>query len=146
MIVRIVGISNKTCEEARILERRCKTNGNKNFVDFLVPMSRAVAKAIQSLEKKPIFIPLSLWITGGMLNDGNLFRGQNPLEKCIFAITLAKGAKLLDRHQNQKPKRVAMKNGSEAVAFSPDTVPVVAKDNNPRFGSKRIEILITLHH
>jgi hypothetical protein len=60
MTVGIVGISNKTCEEARILKRRSKTNGKENVFDFLVPMSRAAAKAIQNPEKKPIFIWLSL--------------------------------------------------------------------------------------
>ena len=49
---------------------------------------------------------------------------------------------LFDCHQNQKPKRVAMKNRSKAVAFAPNRVFVVAKDNNPRFCSKWIEILI----
>ncbi len=84
-------------------------------------------------------------ITRERSNNGNLFRGQNTLAKCVFAIALAKGAMLLDHHQNQKPKRVTTKNGSKAVAFAPDTVFVVAKDYNPRFGSKRIEILITFY-
>jgi hypothetical protein len=145
MTVGIVGILNKTGVETQILERRGKTNGKENFVDFLIPMSRAAAKAIKSLEKKPIFIWLSLGITRGRSNDGNLFRGQNTLAKCIFAIALVEGATLLDCHQNQKPKRVATKNGSKAVAFAPDMVFVVAKDNNLRFGLKRIEILIPFY-
>jgi hypothetical protein len=79
------------------------------------------------------------------LNDGNLFRGQNALAKCVFTIALAEGVTLLDRHQNLKPKRVATKNRSIVVAFAlaPDTVFVVAKDNNPRFCLKRIGILVT---
>ncbi len=36
-----------------------------------------------------------------------------------------------------------MKNRSKAVAFAPNMVFMVAKDINPRFCSKRIEILIT---
>ncbi len=79
------------------------------------------------------------------MNDGNLFQGHNALEKCVFAIALADGARLLDRHQNQKPKRVATKNRCKVVAFAPDTVFVVAKDENPRFCSKRIKILITYY-
>ncbi len=85
MTVDIVGISSKTSEEARILKRRGKTNGKKKFVYFIVPMSRAAAKAIESLEKKPIFIWLSLGITQGRSDDGNLFWGKNALTKCIFA-------------------------------------------------------------
>ncbi len=145
MTVRIIGISNKTGEEARILKRRGKTNGKENFVDFLVPMLRAAAKAIYSPEKKPIFIWFSLWITQGRWNNGNLFQGQNTLKNVCFATTLANGVMLLDRYQNQNSKRVATKNRSKAVAFAPDTVLVVAKDNNLRFGSKRIEILIAFY-
>jgi hypothetical protein len=98
MTVMVVGISNNTSKEARILKRRGKTDGKENFVDFLVPMSRAVVKAIKSPEKKPIFIWLSLGITQGRSNNGNLFQGQNALAKCVFAIALAEGATLLDRH------------------------------------------------
>ncbi len=66
------------------------------------------------------------------------------LKKCIFAIALAEGATLFDRHQSQKPKRVAMKNRGKVVAFSPNRgVFVFAKDDNPKFCSNRIEILIT---
>jgi hypothetical protein len=56
MTVGVVGISNKTDQEAWILKRRGKTNGKENFVDSLIPMLRAAAKAIKSLEKKLIFI------------------------------------------------------------------------------------------
>ncbi len=63
MTVGIVGISNKTGEEARILTRGSKTNAKENIGDFLVPMLRAAAKAIKGPENKPIFIWLSLWIT-----------------------------------------------------------------------------------
>ncbi len=91
MTVGIVGISNKTCEEAWILKRGGKTNGKENIGDFLVPMLRAATKAIKGPEKKPIFIWLGLWITQGRSNNGNLFRGQNALEKCLFAIALERG-------------------------------------------------------
>jgi hypothetical protein len=60
MTVGIVGISNRTGEEARILKRSFKTNGKEKFVDFLIPMLRVAAKAIKGPEKKPIFIWLSL--------------------------------------------------------------------------------------
>jgi hypothetical protein len=70
IIVGIIGISTKTGEEARILKRRGKTDGKKNFVDFLIPMLKAVAKAIKSPEKKPIFIRLSLGISRGRSKDG----------------------------------------------------------------------------
>jgi len=143
MTVGIVGISNKTGEEARILKRGSKTDGKENVGDFLVPMLRVAAKAIKGLEKKPIFIWLSLWITQGRSNDGNLFRGQNALAKCVFTIALAEEGRLIDHQRNQKPKRVATKNRSKAVAFAPKTVFVVAEDDNLRFCLKWIEILIT---
>jgi hypothetical protein len=64
------------------------------------------------------------------------------LAKCVFAIALAEEATLFDHLQNQKPKRVATKNRSKAVAFAQNTISVVAKDDNPRFCLKRIEIFI----
>jgi hypothetical protein len=85
MIVGIVGILNKTGDEARILERRGKTNGKENFVDFLVSMSRAVAKAVKGPEKKPIFFWFSLWIIQGRSNDGY------PPEKMHFCNCLGRG-------------------------------------------------------
>ena len=115
IIVGIIGISTKTGEEARILKRRGKTDGKKNFVDFLIPMLKAVAKAIKSPEKKPIFIWLSLGITRGRSNNGNLFWGQNALAKCVFAIALAEGATLLDRHQNQKPRELLRRTGAKRL-------------------------------
>jgi hypothetical protein len=63
-------------------------------------MLRAAAKAIKGPEKKPIFIWLSLWITQGRSNNGNLFWGQTALAKFIFAIALAEGVMLFNRHQN----------------------------------------------
>ena len=70
-------------------------------------------------------------------------RGKFALEKCVFAITLAEGAMLFDHHQNQKLKRIATKNRSKAVAFAPNMVFVVAKNDHLRFCLKWIEILIT---
>jgi hypothetical protein len=91
MTAGIFGILNKTGEEAPILKRGGKTDGKENIGDFLVPMSRAVAKAIEGPEKKPIFIWLSLWITQGRLNNGNLFQGQICLGKMRFCNHLSRG-------------------------------------------------------
>jgi hypothetical protein len=59
--------------------------------------------------------------------------GRIFLAKGVFAITLMKRAMLLDGHWSQESKGVAAEDGSEAVAFAPNTVLLVAKNNNPRF-------------
>ncbi len=147
MTVRIVGILNKTGEEARILVRKGKTNGKENYVDFLVPMSRAAVNAIKSLEKKPIFIWLSLGITQGRSNNVTSSGGRMPWQNAFLQSTWWRGQcfSTTIETRNQKPKRAATKNRSKAVAFAPDMIFVVAKDDNPRFFSKRIEILITFY-
>jgi hypothetical protein len=53
--------------------------------------------------------------------------GRMPWQNAFLQIALVEGATLFDRHQNRKPKRVATKNRSEAVAFAPNTVFVVVK-------------------
>ncbi len=95
MTFRVVGISNKACEETRIFERRCQTNRKENFIDLFIPLLWAAAKAIQRPEKKPIFIRLSLGITRGRSNNCDLFGRKDALAKGIFATTLTKRAALL---------------------------------------------------
>jgi hypothetical protein len=99
MTVRVVGISNKACEETQIFERRCQTNRKENFIDLFMPVLWwAVAKAIQHPEKKPIFIWLSLGIAQGRSNDCDLFGRKDALAKGVFAITLTKRVMLLNGH------------------------------------------------
>jgi hypothetical protein len=62
MTVRVVGVLNKAGEETRIFKRRGQTNRKENLIDLFIPVSWAAAKAIQSSEKEPIFIWLSLGI------------------------------------------------------------------------------------
>ncbi len=41
-----------------------------------------------------------------------------------------------DRKAHEKMKRVSTKNGSIGIAFAPDSVFMIPKDNNARLGSK----------
>ncbi len=64
------------------------------------------------------------------------------MAKGVFAIALMKRATLPNRHQNQEPKSVTAKNGGKTIALAPNTVFMVAQNNNPRLGPMRIEIFI----
>ncbi len=77
------------------------------------------------------------------MNDGDLFRRKDALANSIFAIALTKRATLPNRHRNQEPKSVTAKNGGKTIALAPNTVFMVAQNNDPRLGLKRIEIFIT---
>ncbi len=63
IVVRVVGITYKACEETRIFEGGGETNRNENFIDLVIPVMWATPKTIQGPEKKPIFIRCSFGIT-----------------------------------------------------------------------------------
>jgi len=72
-----------------------ETNGTKNSINFLVPVTRAPAKAIKSFEKKPIFILTSIWVPGRWADESCLLRRKNALAESVFAIPLLKAATVL---------------------------------------------------
>ena len=46
MAIRVIGISDKACEETRIFKRRCQANRKKNLIDLFIPVLYAAEKAI----------------------------------------------------------------------------------------------------
>jgi hypothetical protein len=102
----------------------------------------ATTKAIKCLQQKPIFMRISLGIAQRQTNDRNLFRRKNALAECIFAVALSQRPPLLNHKASQKAKGILTKNRSEAIAFTPNAVFMIAKDDDPRFCAKRNEIFI----
>ncbi len=99
-------------------------------------------KAIKCLLQKPIFLRISVGIARRQTNDRNLFRQKNALAECVFAVALSQRPPLLNREASQKAKGILTKNRSEAIAFTPNAVFMIAKDDDPRFCAKRNEIFI----
>jgi hypothetical protein len=46
MAVKVIGISDKACEETLIFKRRCQVNKKKNLIDLFIPVLYAAEKAI----------------------------------------------------------------------------------------------------
>jgi hypothetical protein len=49
-------------------------------------VTRAPAKAIKSLEKKPIFIFASIWVPGRWADDSCLLRRKNALADVVMSL------------------------------------------------------------
>jgi hypothetical protein len=108
-------------------------------------VTRAPAKAIKSLEKKPIFILASIWIPGRWADDSCLLRRKNALAEGVFAIPLLKAATVLSRQTNQKSETIKPKNGCKALAFGPFASFTITLNNNTRLGPKWHQMLVLLN-
>jgi hypothetical protein len=80
----------KTCIEAWILQQWGKTNRAKNSVNLIIPMARALTKAIESTLEQPILVRLGFRVPRRWTHDCNFIRWQDSLTKCILAIPLSK--------------------------------------------------------
>ena len=139
---RVRRILNETRIEAWIFEGGGESDGDKDSVDFIIPVTGATTKAIKRLPQKPIFLRISVGIARRRTNDRSLFRWKNALAECVFAVALSQRPPLLNREASQKAKGILTKNRSEAVTFTPNAVFMIAKDDYPRFCAKRKEIFI----
>jgi len=108
-------------------------------------VTRAPAKAIKSLEKKPIFILASIWVPGRWADDSCLLRRKNALTEGVFAIPLLKAATVLSRQTNQKSETIKPKNRCKALAFGPVASFTIAQNDNMRLGPKRHQMLVLLN-
>jgi hypothetical protein len=108
-------------------------------------VTRTPAKAIKSLEKKPIFIFASIWVPGRGSDDSSLLRRKNALAEGVFAISLLKAATVLSRQTNQKPETIEPKNRCKTLVLGPVAFFTIAQHDNARFGSKRHQILVLLN-
>jgi hypothetical protein len=105
-------------------------------------VTRALAKAIKSLEKKPIFIFASIWVPGRWSDDSCLLRRKNALAESVFAIPLLKVATVLSRQTNQKAETIKPKNRCKALAFGPVAPFTIVQNDDTRLGPKRHQLLI----
>ncbi len=105
-------------------------------------MTGPTTKSIKCLPQKPKFMRSSAGIARRRTNDRNLFRRKNALAECIFAVALSQRPPLLNHKASQKAKGILTKNRSEAIAFTPNAVFMIAEDEDPRFCAKRKEIFI----
>ena len=99
-------------------------------------MPRAVPKSIEYPFKEPIFIRGSFRIAARGANNSNLVRRKGALTDCAFTITLMRGTMRRDRHAHEKMKRILTEDRGKFVAFLPNTVFMVPKNNNARLGTK----------
>jgi hypothetical protein len=88
---------------------------------------------------------VSIGITRGWLDNSDLLRREDNLTKCILTVALAKRTAFLDGHTDEDTMQVATKYRSKFLKFGPESVFVIAQNHNPRFGTLRKEILITLY-
>jgi hypothetical protein len=105
----------------------------------------APAKAIKSLEEKPIFIFASIWVPGRWSDDSCLLRRKNALAEGVFAIPLLKAVTVLSRQTNQKLETIKSKNRCKALAFGPVAPFTIAQHDNTRLGPKRHQMFVLLN-
>ena len=76
---RVRRIPNEAGVEARIFERRGEANRDKECIDFIILVTGAPPKAIQSFQQKPIFVRISIGVARGWTNYSNFFRRKDAL-------------------------------------------------------------------
>ena len=67
------------------------------------------------------------------------------MTKGILAVALSERASRCDRHTSQETERILTKYRGEFLAFRPNSVFVITKHNNPRFGPKRPVLFVLLN-
>ncbi len=65
-----------------------ETKAVKDCFDFCVPVTGALAEAVQSLFEEPVFVLLSVGVAKGWFNNRDLVVWENALAKGIFAVAL----------------------------------------------------------
>ena len=107
-------------------------------------MPQAAPKSIKHPLDEPMFIRVGVGITARGANNSNLVGRKDALTDCIFIITLIKGTKRRDRHAYEETERILMEDRGKFVAFLPNMVFMVPKNNDARLGTKWVEIPILL--
>ncbi len=106
---RVIRVNDTFPVETRVLQRRVKANRLETFVDFVVPMARAMAKTIKRLLKQPVFIGVGIRITSGRTYNHNFLWGQDPLTEGALESPCQRGRRLLmarlTRKQRESPPR-----------------------------------------
>jgi hypothetical protein len=108
-------------------------------------VSRAPAKAIESLKKKPIFILAGIGVPGRWADNSCFLRREDALAEGVFAIPLLKAAPVLSRQTNQESETIKPKNGCKALTFGPFASFTITQNNNTRLGPKWHQMLVFLN-
>jgi hypothetical protein len=139
---RVVRVNDTSRVETRVFQRRAKGNRLENFVDFVVPMARAMAKTIEHSLKEPVFIGVGISITSWRMCNRNFFWGQDPLTEGVLAIALLKKAALFDGKADEEAEGITTEDRSKPIQLGPDTVFMISKHDNLRFSTEQKEIFI----
>ncbi len=140
----IQGVMYKSCIETRVLERWGEPDRPEDGINFVIPMPRAAPKSIKHPFEEPIFIRGGVGIAARGANNSNHVGRKDALTECVLTITLTKGTTRRDRHACKETERILTEDRGKFVAFLPNMVFMVPKNNNVRIGTKRAEILILL--
>ena len=103
------------------------------------------AEAIKRLQQKPIFLGISVGVTGRRANNGCFCGKENTMAEGVFAIALLQGTAFFNCKASKETKGILMKNRCKAIAFTPDTLFKIAQCHDPRFCAKREEIFAFLN-
>ncbi len=134
----------KFCIETRVLEQWGEPDGPEDGINFVIPMLWAAPKSIKHPFKEPIFIRGGFGIAARGVNNSNLVGRKDALTECVFTITLTKGTTRCNCHACEETERILMEDRGKFVAFLPNMVFMVPKNNDARLGTKWAEILILL--
>jgi hypothetical protein len=107
-------------------------------------MPGAAPKFIKRPFEEPIFIRGGVRIAARGANNSNLLGRKDALTECVFTITLTKGTTRRNHHACEETERILTEDRGKFVAFLPNTVFMVPKNNDARLGTKWAEILILL--
>ena len=122
-----------------------KTHVGENFLNHLVPVMGGAPQTVQGLAQKPVFVITSFRIALWWLHDGEFVWRESGVAECIFAIALFKNSFVANGFGSEKTKGSVLEDRS--VSFGLVEVPIfeVAENDNARFGTMRIKILIGLY-
>ncbi len=70
-------------------------------------------------------------------NNRNFFRRENAITERIFHVILFGSAMTFNGEADQKLKRIRTETWGKLIGFTPNSIFMVAKYENPRFGAKR---------
>ncbi len=101
-------------------------------------------KPIESPLEQPIFIRSSLRITARQTKDPNFVWRKNALTERVLAVVLIKWMARSDGHACEETERILTKDRGELLALFQNMVLVIPKDDDARFCTKRVEILVFL--
>jgi hypothetical protein len=118
------------------LRERFKTNRDKEDVDFIVPVMGTCPKAVEGAEKKPVFVRAGVRISGRRANNHDLVLGKKALTEWVFAIALMQWMIGSHSKTDNEMERITTKDGSIPINLAPDTVFVIAQDDNMWLSTK----------